>query len=92
MFPGIERRLGIADLLASCVTDERTPASTTHTYADMIRARMFAIACGYEDSDDLDVSTHSVAACLLFTAVLRPKGNSSIPRSSSYAARHAPPV
>ncbi len=54
LFPGIERRLGIADLLASCVTDERTPASTTHTYADMIRARMFAIACGYEDCDDLD--------------------------------------
>ena len=55
LFPGIERRLGIADLLASCVTDERTPASTTHTHADMIRARMFAIACGYEDCDDLDV-------------------------------------
>ena len=55
LFPGIERRLGISDLLASCVTDERDPASTTHTYADMIRARMFAIACGYEDCDDLDV-------------------------------------
>jgi len=52
---GIERRLGIANLLASCVTDERAPASTTHTYADMIRARLFAIACGYEDCDDLDV-------------------------------------
>ncbi len=33
-------RLGIADLLASCLHDERDPASTTHTYADMIRARM----------------------------------------------------
>ena len=55
LFPGIERRLGISDLLASCVTDERDPASTTHTYADMIRARMFVIACGYEDCDDLDV-------------------------------------
>ena len=54
LFPGIERRLGIADLLASCMTDERDPASTTHSYADMIRARMFAIACGYEDCDDLD--------------------------------------
>ena len=47
----IERRLGIAELLASCVTDERDPASTTHSYADMIRGRMFAIACGYEDCD-----------------------------------------
>jgi hypothetical protein len=24
-----------------------------HSLADMIRARMFAIACGYEDCDDL---------------------------------------
>ncbi len=55
LFPGIERRLGIAGLLASCLHDERDPASTTHSYADMIRARMFAIACGYEDCDDLDV-------------------------------------
>ena len=55
LFPGIERRLGIADLLASCLHDERDPASTTHSYADMIRARMFAIACGNEDCDDLDV-------------------------------------
>jgi len=51
----IERRLGIAELLACRVADERDPASTTHSYADMIRARMFAIACGYEDCDDLDV-------------------------------------
>jgi hypothetical protein len=55
LFPGIEGRLGISDLLASCLSDGRDPASTTHTYADMIRARMFAIACGYEDCDDLDV-------------------------------------
>jgi len=50
----IERRLGIGDLLATYVTDNRDRASTTHSYADMIRARMFAIACGYEDCDDLD--------------------------------------
>ena len=52
---GIEKRLGIAGLLASCLADARDPASTTHSYADMIRARLFAIACGYEDCDDLDV-------------------------------------
>ncbi len=50
----IERRLGIAELLGCRVTDQRDPLSTTHTYADMIRARLFAIACGYEDCDDLD--------------------------------------
>ena len=52
---GIEKRLGLAARLAGCLTDARDPASTTHSYADMIRARMFAIACGYEDCDDLDV-------------------------------------
>jgi hypothetical protein len=51
----IERGLGLGGMLASCMTDERDPSSTRHSQADMIRARMFAIACGYEDCDDLDV-------------------------------------
>ena len=50
----IENGLGLAELLSSCMKDQRDPSSTTHTQADMIRARMFAIACGYEDCDDLD--------------------------------------
>jgi len=52
---GIEKRLGLGARLAGCLTDTRDPASTTHSYAEMIRARLFAIACGYEDCDDLDV-------------------------------------
>ena len=51
----IESGLGLAERLTSCMKDARDPLSTTHTQADMIRARMFAIACGYEDCDDLDV-------------------------------------
>lgn len=50
----IEARFGLANPRACGVTDARDPASTTHSYADMMRARMFAIACGYEDCDDLD--------------------------------------
>ena len=42
----IEKRLGLAARLAGCLTDVRDPASTTHSYADMIGGRMFAIACG----------------------------------------------
>ena len=38
LFPRLERRLGISDLLASCVNDDRDPASTTHAYADMTLA------------------------------------------------------
>jgi hypothetical protein len=50
----IEARLGIAATLASCLPDERDPERVLHGYDEMIRARLFAIACGYEDGDDLD--------------------------------------
>jgi DDE family transposase len=49
-----ERRLGIAERLARVFPDRRDPMRITHTLADMIRARVFAICCGYEDADDLD--------------------------------------
>ena len=49
-----ERRLGITQRLARCFPDDRDPARITHTLADMIRARVFAIACGYEDANDLE--------------------------------------
>jgi hypothetical protein len=49
-----ERRLGVADRLARCFPERRDPTRITHTLSDMIRARIFAISCGYEDADDLD--------------------------------------
>ena len=49
-----ERRLGVADRLALCFPDCRDPTRVLHSRADMIRARIHAIACGYEDADDLD--------------------------------------
>jgi hypothetical protein len=47
--------LGVAERLARCIPDRRDPSRIAHTIADMIRARVFAICCGYEDADDLDV-------------------------------------
>ena len=41
-----ERRLGIAD--------PRDPNLVSHSVADVLRARILAIACGYEDANDLD--------------------------------------
>src|SRR5215210_3433035 len=49
-----ERRLGIAEKLAVLIADPRNPLFITHSVADILRARMLAIACGYEDADDLD--------------------------------------
>ena len=48
-----ERRLRLADTLAG-MRDRRDPASVVHTLPAMLRFRMFAIACGYEDADDCD--------------------------------------
>jgi DDE family transposase len=49
-----ERRIGIADRLAAEIVDRRDPARVVHTLSDILRARILAIACGYEDADDLD--------------------------------------
>src|ERR1700674_3499405 len=50
----VEKSIGIANRLASVITDPRNPLMVTHSVADILRARMLAIACGYEDADDLD--------------------------------------
>jgi Transposase DDE domain group 1 len=51
---GADRRLGLIDTLAAIIPDHRDPAQITHTMADILRARVFAIACGHPDADDLD--------------------------------------
>ena len=50
----VERQLGIAETLAGLIDDPRNPLFVTHTVSDILRARILAIACGYEDADDLD--------------------------------------
>jgi Transposase DDE domain group 1 len=49
-----ERRLGIAARLAQVIPDRRDQDRVTHLLPDILRARIFAIACGCEDADDLD--------------------------------------
>ena len=49
-----ERRRGLAARLAALIADARDPAHTTHTLADVLRARMLAIGCGYPDGNDFD--------------------------------------
>ena len=49
-----ERRLGLAERLAAVIPDERDASRVIHRLPDILRARIFAIACGYEDGDDLD--------------------------------------
>jgi len=86
---GIELGLGLADLLASCMADERDPSSTRHSQSDMIRARMFAIACGYEDCDDLD-SLRSDPAFKLACGRLSESGNELMSQPTLSRLENAP--
>ena len=47
----VERRLGVADKFAAVIADPRNPLLITHSLGSIFRARILAIACGYEDAD-----------------------------------------
>ena len=54
LLAGADKRLGLIDTLAAIIPDPRAEAQITHKMSDILRARVFAIACGYPDADDLD--------------------------------------
>jgi len=55
---GVERKLGLAGRLASCLRDKRDPDLIGHPVEEMLKLRIFAIAAGYEDADDCDWLRH----------------------------------
>jgi hypothetical protein len=54
LLAGSDKRLGLINALATLFPDNRDPAQASHSIADILRERVFAIACGYPDSNDLD--------------------------------------
>ena len=58
-----ERRLGVAERLAAVMPDGRDASRVIHLLPDILRARIFAIACGYEDADDLDRLQSNCVEC-----------------------------
>src|SRR5215831_8002177 len=48
----VEKKLGLAARLSSCIRDRRKPERIEHPLEEMLRLRIFAIAAGYEDADD----------------------------------------
>ena len=53
-----ERKLGVCWRLANTMTDRRDPNRIRHEMFEMVMARVAAIACGYEDANDLDRLRH----------------------------------
>jgi hypothetical protein len=54
LLAGADQRLGLIDTLAALFPDHRDPAQISHPIADILRERIFAVACGYPDGNDLD--------------------------------------
>ncbi len=53
-------RLDVAGQLARCVGDPRGPDPVIHSLGRILRTRILAIACGYEDANDLDTLRHDL--------------------------------
>jgi len=49
-----DARTGIVDRIVEAMADRRHQSYIDHTYTDLIRQRIFQIACGYEDANDSD--------------------------------------
>jgi hypothetical protein len=56
-----EKQMRLSDRLAAVIPDRRDPTRVLHSLSDILRARILAIACGYEDADDLDALRHDPA-------------------------------
>ena len=56
-----EAHVGVIRRLAQVLKDPRDPRYIDHSDADMLRQRIFQIACGYEDANDCDHLRHDPA-------------------------------
>ena len=55
-----ERTLGVCRRLAGTMPDRRDADRIRHAMFEMVMARVAAIACGYEDANDLDRLCHDL--------------------------------
>ena len=49
----LDKKLGLSRALSDCLCDYRDPRKVVHSYEELIRQRVFGIACGYEDCNDV---------------------------------------
>lgn len=56
-----DQKIGLASAMASALRDRRAPDKIVHSLPSLIKERVFAIAAGYEDGNDLDKLRHDPA-------------------------------
>jgi len=52
LLKALDDRLGVTQRLAASLTDERQPGKVQHELVELVRQRIFGIACGYADCND----------------------------------------
>lgn len=52
LLKALDDRLRLTDHLAACLIDRRDPDKIRHSMRDLLRQRLFGLACGYEDAND----------------------------------------
>ena len=52
LIKAVDDRLGLTWRLASVIRDHRQPGKITHPLRDLLRQRIFGLACGYADCND----------------------------------------
>lgn len=57
----LDHQLGLVDSLAARITDPRDPEKIRYTAVELLRERMYALALGEENQDDLDRLAHDPA-------------------------------
>src|SRR5665213_4483670 len=74
-----DRRLGLTDALIGGIDDRRQSGKVRHAIGELVRQRLYAIACGYPDANDasrlgsdpiqkLLCDCDPVRGCLLYTS------------------------
>ena len=52
LLKAVDDRLRLTNQLAHCLVDRRDPEKIQHSVRDLLRQRIFGLACGYEDGND----------------------------------------
>jgi hypothetical protein len=53
LLKGLDTQLQLTQRLAACVVDERQPGKIQHQSLELLRQRVFGLACGYADCNDV---------------------------------------
>ena len=58
LLKGVDLQISLTERLSAAICDTRHPGYITHTLHDILKQRIYQIACGYEDGNDCNTLRH----------------------------------